>query len=255
MLALSNTPLTHFPDCACGCYPDFPSITESKCVSGGDILLTFFAVLIGSFSLGQAAPSLNAFQNGRVAAKALFEIIDRVPEIDSNSAQGIVLNKSEVKGDIKFENVGFAYPTRLDTPVFRNLHLDIPGGKRVALVGESGSGKSTCVSLLERYYDPSSGRITLDGKDLKDINIRSLRESIALVSQEPILFATKIKENVRFGRPDASDEEVVQACKDANAHGFVSEFPDGYDTFVNSGLVSGGQKQVSPISTKECRGN
>ena len=173
-------------------------------------------------------------------------MIDRKPLIDANSEEGT--KPTEVKGDIQFHDVKFRYPSRPDAPVFTKLNMHVPGGKRVALVGESGSGKSTCIAMIERYYDPVAGKVTLDGQDLKQINVRHLRSLIGLVSQEPILFGTTIRENVRFGRPDATDAEVEQACKDANAHGFITGFPDSYNTFVTSSLVSGGQKQRLAIA-------
>lgn len=234
--------------CKCGCYYTASAefTTASTCTTGGDVVLTFFAVLIGSFAIGQSAPSISAFTNGRTAAADLYEVIDRKPAIDGKSEEG--LKPQGIKGDIKFENVAFTYPSRLDAPVFKSLNMHIPAGKRVALVGESGSGKSTCIALIERYYDPQNGRVTMDGIDLKDINVKHLRSLIGLVSQEPILFGTTIRENVRFGRPEASDAEVEQACKDANAHSFISSFPDSYNTFVSSSLVSGGQKQRLAIA-------
>ncbi|KAH9257714.1 hypothetical protein BASA81_004172 [Batrachochytrium salamandrivorans] len=231
--------------CGCGCWAE--GTTTSRCTSGGDVVLTFFSVLIGSFAIGQATPSITALANGRVAAAALYKVIDREPEIDSsNDTQG---SKPEnIQGEIKFENLVFSYPTRKEMKVFDGLNLTIPAGKRVALVGESGSGKSTIIGLIERYYDPLSGKVTLDGVDLKDINVKHLRSLIGLVSQEPILFGTSIMENVRFGLPTATDEQVIQACKDANADEFISAFPDQYKTFVSSSLVSGGQKQRIAIA-------
>ncbi|KAH9258741.1 hypothetical protein BASA81_003243 [Batrachochytrium salamandrivorans] len=233
------------PYCGCGCWAE--GVTTSRCASGGDVVLTFISVLVGSFAVSQATPSITALTNGRVAAAALYKVIDREPEIDSsNDTQG---SKPEnIQGEIKFENLVFSYPTRKEMKVFDGLNLTIPAGKRVALVGESGSGKSTIIGLIERYYDPLSGKVTLDGVDLKDINVKHLRSLIGLVSQEPILFGTSIMENVRFGLPTATDEQVIQACKDANADGFISAFPDQYKTFVSSSLVSGGQKQRIAIA-------
>ncbi|KAH9253182.1 hypothetical protein BASA81_008864 [Batrachochytrium salamandrivorans] len=233
------------PYCGCGCWAE--GVTTSRCASGGDVVLTFISVLVGSFAVSQATPSITALTNGRVAAAALYKVIDREPEIDSsNDTQG---SKPEnIQGEIKFENLVFSYPTRKEMKVFDGLNLTIPASKRVALVGESGSGKSTIIGLIERYYDPLSGKVMLDGVDLKDINVKHLRSLIGLVSQEPILFGTSIMENVRFGLPTATDEQVIQACKDANADGFISAFPDQYKTFVSSSLVSGGQKQRIAIA-------
>jgi ABC-type multidrug transport system fused ATPase/permease subunit len=215
------------PLCQCGCFPADPVTGginfNSQCVTGGDVVLTFFAVLIGGMSLGQIAGPIQTFMNGRVAAAKLFKVIDRKSQIDANSDQGTKL--SSVTGEIRFENVAFTYPSRKDAPVFKQLNLHIPAGKRVALVGESGSGKSTCIALLERYYDPISGLITLDGHDIRTLNVQHYRSLIGLVSQEPILFGTSIMENVRYGKPQATDEEVIQACKDANARSFLRNPP------------------------------
>ncbi|KAH9260236.1 hypothetical protein BASA81_001405 [Batrachochytrium salamandrivorans] len=236
--------------CGCGCYPlneDGTMTTTSICTTGGDILLTFFAVLFGSFAIGQAAPSLTALAAGRGAAYELFKVLDRKPEIDATSTEGQVL--TTCRGELKFENVSFQYPTR-DQMVLKHLNMVIPAGQRVALVGESGSGKSTIIQLLERYYDPVEGALYLDGIPYKDINLSSLRKLIGLVSQEPVLFATSVMENVRFGRPSATDEEVIEACKQANADNFIRTFAevDPYQTFVTSSLVSGGQKQRLAIA-------
>lgn len=235
--------------CQCGCFyapPGGPPTTSSSCVTGGEVVLTFFAVLIGSVAIGQAAGPFQTFTNGRSAAASLFKVIDKKSAIDADSEDGLKLGN--VRGEIRFENVAFSYPTRKDAHVFKSLNLKIAAGKRVALVGESGSGKSTCIGLLERYYDPDAGRVTLDGHDLRTLNVRHLRTLMGLVSQEPILFGTSILENVRFGRPGATDEEIYQACRDANADDFIQSFPDKYNTFVTSSLVSGGQKQRIAIA-------
>ncbi|KAH9253392.1 hypothetical protein BASA81_008743 [Batrachochytrium salamandrivorans] len=236
--------------CGCGCYPfnaDGTVATTSTCITGGDIILTFFAVLIGSFAIGQSAPSLTALASGRAAAKMLYDVIDRKPEIDASSTEGQVL--TTCRGELKFENVSFQYPTR-NQVILKQLNMVIPAGQRVALVGESGSGKSTIIQLLERYYDPFEGALYLDGIPYKDINLSSLRKLIGLVSQEPVLFATSVMENVRYGRPSATDEEVIEACKQANADNFIRTFAevDPYQTFVTSSLVSGGQKQRLAIA-------
>lgn len=236
--------------CQCGCYYSaVPGVYEvdSTCFTGGDVMLTLLSVIIGSFAIGQAAPSIAAFSKGKAAASQLFEVIDRIPSIDSNSTEGEdpVL---PVKGAIEFENVSFAYPTRLEYPVFKNFNMSIPAGKRVGFVGESGCGKSTVIALIQRWYDPTSGTISIDGKNIRNINIQKLRSIMGLVSQEPILFSTTIRENIRYGRPEATDAEIEEACKNSNAHEFISRFPDGYDTHVTSSLVSGGQRQRLCIS-------
>jgi ATP-binding cassette subfamily B (MDR/TAP) protein 1 len=176
-------------------------------------------------------------------------------EIDSSSRDGL---KPPVNGAIKVRDVHFAYPTRPDDPVLNGMTLDIEAGQTVAFVGPSGGGKvhslsvslldalfehityifhvfilqSTIVAMLERFYDPASGSITLDGTDLKDFNVRHLRSKIGYVGQEPTLFATTIKANIRYGNPRATDAEIEEACRLANAHDFITAFTDGYETQV-----------------------
>lgn len=164
-----------------------------------------------------------------------------------------------VHGEIVVEHVNFAYPSRPDVPVVKNMSLVFPAGKMCALVGASGSGKSTIVNLVERFYDPLSGSIKLDGVDLKDLNIKWLRTQIGLVSQEPSLFRTTIKENVAYGligtmHENATKQEkwalIKEACVKSNADSFISLLPLGYDTMVGERgfLLSGGQKQRVAIA-------
>ncbi|KAF0430296.1 P-loop containing nucleoside triphosphate hydrolase protein [Gigaspora margarita] len=222
--------------------------------TGPDILNVFFAVFIGAFSVGNAAPHFTAVSNSMGAAAKLFEVIDRVPIIDSTSSNGQIIQKSSSQGRIEFKNVSFHYPTRPDVQILKNFNLIIEPGQTVALVGSSGSGKSTIISLLERFYDPINGSILLDGIDIKDINIKSLRRQIGLVGQEPVLFAESIKVNIGWGgdpmesEPNLSD--IMDACKKSNAHDFIDELPKKYDTVVGEkgSLLSGGQKQRIAIA-------
>lgn len=128
-------------------------------------------------------------------------------------------------GDIRFSNVHFSYPSRADVPIVTNLSFDMQHGQTLALIGSSGSGKSTCIQLLQRFYDPQSGSIFLDGKPLNEYNIQWLREHISVVSQEPILFHTTIRENILLGMNSATDEQIVHAAQMANAHEFIMELP------------------------------
>lgn len=168
--------------------------------------------------------------------------------IDSSSTEG--LKPQNVQGTIEFKNVQFAYPTRPETTILQNFNLKIEAGKTVALVGPSGGGKSTTVSLLERFYDPLQGSIELDGTNIQDLNVTHLRRLIGYVGQEPTLFATTIAGNIRYGKPNATQDEIEQAAKLANAHAFISSFPDGYDTHVGDkgAQLSGGQKQRIAIA-------
>ena len=198
-----------------------------------------------------------ALVQGCGAAAKIFATIDRVPAIDSASKEG--LRPSSVTGEIILENIEFNYPSRPDVPIVKNLSLTFSAGKTTALVGASGSGKSTVISLIERFYDPHSGSVRLDGVDIRNLNLKWLRSQIGLVSQEPTLFATTIRGNVEHGlintpHQNASPEEKLQlvkeACIKANADGFISKLPLGYDTLVGERgfLLSGGQKQRIAIA-------
>ncbi|KAH6917878.1 multidrug resistance protein 1 [Coprinopsis sp. MPI-PUGE-AT-0042] len=223
----------------------------------GAVINVFMAILIGSISLTLLAPELQALTHGRSAAAKLYETIDRVPDIDVYNDGG--LKPETIIGEITLEDVNFSYPSRPTVQVAKGLNLTFRAGKTAALVGASGSGKSTAVSLVERFYDPTSGVVKLDGIDLKDLNLRWLRSQIGLVSQEPTLFATTIKGNVAHGlintkHENASEEEkfalIKEACVKANADGFISKLPNGYDTMVGERgfLLSGGQKQRIAIA-------
>ncbi|KAK4419246.1 ABC transporter B family member 1 [Sesamum alatum] len=216
--------------------------------NGGLAIATMFAVMIGGLALGQSAPSMAAFAKARVAAAKIFRIIDHKPDVDRNSESGLELES--ITGQLELKNVDFSYPSRPETQILNNFNLTVPAGKTIALVGSSGSGKSTVVSLIERFYDPTSGQVLLDGHDIKTLKLRWLRQQIGLVSQEPALFATTIKENILLGRPDASLIEIEEAARVANAHSFIVKLPDGYDTQVGDrGLqLSGGQKQRIAIA-------
>ncbi|XP_010505240.1 PREDICTED: ABC transporter B family member 1 [Camelina sativa] len=216
--------------------------------NGGLAIATMFAVMIGGLALGQSAPSMASFAKAKVAAAKIFRIIDHKPTIERNSESGVELDS--VTGLVELKNVDFSYPSRPDVKILNNFCLSVPAGKTIALVGSSGSGKSTVVSLIERFYDPNSGQVLLDGQDLKTLKLRWLRQQIGLVSQEPALFATSIKENILLGRPDADQVEIEEAARVANAHSFIIKLPDGFDTQVGErGLqLSGGQKQRIAIA-------
>jgi ATP-binding cassette subfamily B (MDR/TAP) protein 1 len=228
-------------------------------VDVGVIVNVFLSILIGSFSLAMLAPEAVHISSACGAAAKLFNTIDRVPPIDSASPDGLKPDMSTITGEITFHDVKFNYPSRPDVPILKGVDLTFPAGKTAALVGASGSGKSTVVALIERFYDPLSGVVSLDGIDIKDLNLKWLRSNIGLVSQEPTLFATTIRKNVEHGMigtgmENLSDEErmakVKEACIKANADGFVSALPDGYDTMVGERgfLLSGGQKQRIAIA-------
>lgn len=177
-----------------------------------------------------ALPNLSFISEATTAATRIFEMIDRIPLINSEDEKGKIL--SYVRGEIEFTEVDFCYPTRPDALILQGLNLKIKPGKTVGLVGGSGSGKSTVISLLERFYDPVKGDILLDGHKIKRLQLKWLRSQMGLVNQEPILFATSIKENILFGKEDASMDLVVKAAKAANAHDFILKLTDGYETQV-----------------------
>ncbi|KAI0531451.1 hypothetical protein KFK09_001006 [Dendrobium nobile] len=179
---------------------------------------------------------------------SVFEIIDRVPKIDPDDNSG--LKPPSVYGSIELKNIDFCYPTRPDSIILSNFSLKVGGGQTVAVVGVSGSGKSTIISLIERYYDPISGQILLDGRDLKLFNLRWLRSHMGLVQQEPIIFSTTIRENIIYARHNATEAEIKEAARIANAHHFISSLPHGYDTQVGIRGVdlTPGQKQRIAIA-------
>ncbi|KAG0606707.1 hypothetical protein M758_9G161600 [Ceratodon purpureus] len=218
--------------------------------NGGKALSTIFAVIIGGMSLGQAMPNLTAFAKAKAGAFRIFQMIDRKPVNSVNKTTEPGIQLGSVQGRIELKNVGFSYPSRPDVPIFQDFSLTIPAGSTVAIVGGSGSGKSTVISLIERFYDPSAGEVMLDGVNIKKLELKWLRTQIGLVNQEPALFATSIKENILYGNPDATDKEVEDACRAANAHSFISQFPEGYNTQVGEHGVqmSGGQKQRIAIA-------
>ena len=214
----------------------------------GALLTVFFSVLIGGFQIGQAAPYTEALNTARSAAGKIYRIIDRVPEIDSSSKKG--KTPASISGNIAFSHVFFSYPSRKDVPILKSFSLEVPAGKTVALVGSSGCGKSTCIQLVQRFYDPESGTVEVDGNNVKDLNIGWLRDHIGVVGQEPVLFDLNIRENIRFGNFDASDQAIEKACKEANAFNFIQKLPKGLDTAVGEGgtQLSGGQKQRIAIA-------
>lgn len=176
-----------------------------------------------SRSLGQTSPSVNAFAAGQAAAYKMFETIKRTPKIDAADTSGIVLE--DMKGEIELRDVYFRYPARPEVQIFAGFSLYVPCGKTAALVGQSGSGKSTVISLVERFYDPDAGEVLIDGVNLKDLRLRWIRGKIGLVSQEPILFATTMKENILYGKEDSTDEEIRRAIQLANAATFINKLP------------------------------
>ncbi len=221
---------------------------DENSYSSSDLLIVFFSVLIGAMQIGQAAPYMEAFSVARGAAASIFSIIDRIPPIDSSSNEGLV--PDGVDGKISFKNVFFNYPSRPDVKILQGISFDVTPGQTVALVGTSGCGKSTCIQLLQRFYDPLEGSVSIDGNELKSLNLGWLREQMGVVGQEPILFGTTIGENICYGRDGVSQEQMERAAKEANAHDFIQRLPRKYDTLVGErgAQLSGGQKQRIAIA-------
>jgi len=198
--------------------------------SGGSILTIMFCVVFGAMQVGGMAPHFKAVKDSTIAGKLAFDVIDHVPKVPVNDPKSELVLRDTIKGQIEFRDVSFKYPTRQELQILNRLSFTFEAGKTTALVGPSGSGKSTVIQLMERFYDPDSGSVLLDGKDFKNLNLRSMRQLIGYVGQEPVLFNTTIKENMLFAKPTATDDEIEKALKDANAWDFIDEFPDKINT-------------------------
>lgn len=210
--------------------------------------LAMYALYIGIFiSPIQILVELTEMmQKGLSGFRRFLEVVETKPEIvDAADAKPL----KNVKGNVCYEDVSFHYSDD-DTPVLSHVSFDIPAGKSIALVGPSGSGKTTICSLLPRFYDVTEGRVTIDGNDVRKLTLESLRSQIGLVSQDVYLFGGSIKDNIAYGKPDATMDEIVDAAKKANIHDFIMELPDKYDTFVGERgtRLSGGQKQRISIA-------
>ena len=214
----------------------------------GSITTALFGIVQGGMQIGQAGTYFESFNTARAAAHGIFEVIDRKSPIDSSSTDGTKPQK--LNGTISFNNVYFNYPARKEVNILQGLTLEIEKGMTVALVGGSGCGKSTCIQLVQRFYDPDKGTVSIDGTDLKNLNIGWVRDHIGIVGQEPVLFDCSIGENIRYAKPSATFEEIEKACKEANAYAFIQKLPQKYDTMVGEGgtQLSGGQKQRIAIA-------
>ena len=215
-------------------------------IAGGNInisdLITFL-LYIGVFTepIRALVDFTEQFQNGYSGFERFREIMDIEPDIQDKEG---AVELGDVKGNIRFDAVSFKYNENADK-VLKNVSLDITAGAYYALVGSSGAGKTTLCSLIPRFYDVTGGSIYIDGKDIRDVTLKSLRENIGIVQQDVYLFAGTIYENIAYGKPGCTREEVIAAAKEANAHEFIMSFPDGYDTDIGQrGIkLSGGQKQ------------
>lgn len=201
---------------------------------------TMFSVIILSSMAGQISAA-------EASATRINQVLDEVPEVQGKPD---AVELKDVRGQVVFEDVSFTYGNDGGAPVLSGINLKAEPGETVAILGATGSGKSTLVNLIPRFYDVTGGRVTIDGLDVRDADIKKLRSSVGISLQESILFSGTILDNIRYGRPDATDEEVVVAAKAAQAHDFIMEFPKGYDTMVGQRGVnlSGGQKQRIAIA-------
>ncbi|XP_057454847.1 ABC transporter B family member 21-like [Lotus japonicus] len=222
---------------------------DARKASFSDVFRVFFALTMAAVGVSQSSSLAPDSSKAKTATASIFEIIDRKSKIDPSDESGTTLDRT--KGEIELCHVSFKYPSRPDIQIFRDLSLTIHSGKTMALVGESGSGKSTVIALLQRFYDPDSGQITLDGIEIQKLQLKWLRQQMGIVSQEPVLFNDTIRSNIAYGKEDnATEADIITAAELANAHRFISGLQQGYDTIVGErGIqLSGGQKQRVAIA-------
>lgn len=215
-------------------------------LSAGALTQFILYTLLVALSVGMLGSLYADFMKARGAAGRVFEILDAAPKIPLRGGAPL----GPLKDALELRGVEFRYPSRPEVAVLRGLDLRVGAGEVVALVGESGAGKSTIAALVRRFYDPTAGGVYADGVDIREIDPHALRSAIGSVDQEPVLLSASIAENIRFGAPDAGDEEVAEAARQANAYGFIMELPEGFETRVGERGVqlSGGQKQRVAIA-------
>lgn len=222
-----------------------PQLLNGGLDLGGYQKFTLYLVYI-FLPLGQLGFIISLMAQATASAERIFEILDAESDVKNKpNAQDL----GAIQGNVRFEDVTFKY-FNSGTPVLKNVHIDVKAGQTVALLGATGSGKTTIINLIPRFYDVSQGAIKLDGTDIRDVTLDSLRSQIGIVLQETNLFSGTIRDNIAFGRPDASDDDVMAAAKAAAAHDFIMSFPDGYQTKVGErgSTLSGGQKQRIAIA-------
>jgi len=222
---------------------------NGKIFTGGDVLTVILSAVMAGVSLGGTAPNMKAINEARVAASDLFELRERKPVIDLSKSTKKP-NKEQITGKIELKNVDFAYPKNPEVKILNNISLVFQPGKKTAIVGESGSGKSTIVNLLERLYDTTAGEIFIDGINIRELDLPTLRSYIGYVQQEPVLFNKTIKENLIFGREGITDKMIENACKESLASEFIDNINERYEFIVGikGKNLSGGQKQRLAIA-------
>lgn len=214
----------------------------------GEVMKSFMVLVMTALAVAETLALAPDIVKGSQSLGSVFSILERKTAIEPNDPTFQAV--TEIRGEVEYKNVCFKYPVRPDVTVFEGLNLQVSAGSSLAVVGQSGSGKSSVIALLMRFYDPTSGAILIDKRDIRSLNLRSLRLRIGLVQQEPALFSSTIYENIKYGKDDATEIEIMRAAKAANAHGFISRMPEGYQTHVGERGVqlSGGQKQRIAIA-------
>ncbi|PKA66622.1 ABC transporter B family member 19 [Apostasia shenzhenica] len=212
------------------------------------VIKVFVVLVVTANSVAETVSLAPEIVRGGESIRSVFSILNRRTHIDADDPEAEVVDS--IRGEIELRHVDFAYPSRPEITIFKDFNLRIRAGQSQALVGASGSGKSSVISLIERFYDPIAGKVLIDGRDIRRLHLKSLRQKIGLVQQEPILFAASIFDNIAYGKDNVTEEEVIAAARAAHVHGFVSELPQGYKTHVGErGMqLSGGQKQRIAIA-------
>ncbi|KAJ3615553.1 hypothetical protein MTP99_007313, partial [Tenebrio molitor] len=213
-----------------------------------NMVAIFFCIWIATWNFGTGATYFEIFGTACGAAAKVFEILDTEPQI--NLYKNLGTKPKTIRGDISFKIVHFQYPSRPDVKILQGFNLDIKSGETVALVGSSGCGKSTCIQLIQRFYDATSGSVTIDDNNITKLNLTWLRNKIGVVGQEPALFAATIADNIKYGNLSATQDDIEKAAKKANAHNFIKSLPRGYNTLIGErgAQISGGQKQRIAIA-------
>ncbi|MFT6909252.1 MAG: ATP-binding cassette subfamily B protein, partial [Oleiphilaceae bacterium] len=224
-------------------------VIEGK-ISGGELAaFVFYSIIVGS-AIGSVSEVIGELQRAAGAMERIVELLESKSSIVSPVEMIKFLPVKLVKGSIELKSVNFSYPLRIEVKAIDDLSLYVKGGETLALVGSSGAGKSTLFDLMLRFFDPQSGKISIDGIDVRHLDLKDLRRCFALVSQQPALFYGTVKDNISYGKPEASMDELIAVAKAAHAHEFISKLPDGYQSRLGDGGIglSGGQKQRLAIA-------
>lgn len=217
-------------------------------MTGGELSAFIFYAAMVAGAVAAVSEAMSDFNRANGAADRICQLLDSRPSVSSHNAPRI--NLPVTRGDLRFEDLSFSYPTRSESKAIDQLTLDIHGGQTVALVGPSGAGKSTLFHLLQRFYDPQQGRILIDGQAIAGFHPADVRDCMAVVSQDPVVFSLSVAENIRLAKPDASDEDIRHVAMQAQAHDFIMALPQGYDTLIGErgNRLSGGQRQRLAIA-------